>query len=534
MCGIFSFINIQKKSLTKKQLNTLMQYFMLIKHRGPDETRFKEIDTNIVFGFHRLSINGLDLKSGQPLQHRNLYLIANAEIFNYEELANKYKFKLDTKSDCEIILHLYDKFGIDETVKQLDGEFVFCLYDKDNEKVYIARDHIGIRPLFIGNQKENIMIASEARSLVYQCTNVKQYSPGFYSTIDMKRGERKDIQHYSFDYKTIYYDRKQVMTLLKQKLIKSVKDRMMSDRPLGSFLSGGLDSSLVTSIASQFNPDIHVFTVGLKDSVDIIAAKKVAKYLNLTNHHIVNFTVDQGIDCLRDVIYALESYDITTVRASVGQYILSKYIKENTDVRVLLSGECIDEFCNGYQYNKLAPTSDDLHKDSIRLIKELHMYDILRTDRTTAQNSLEVRVPFASRDFLDFIMNIDPNLKQSKTQIEKKIIRDSFIDNYLPDEILYRIKAAFSDAVSSKKVSWYKAIVEHAEKEITDKEYNEREELYPYNTPVSKESFIYRKIFESIFPNSATLIDHLWMPKFQKEEITDPSATVLKNFVTND
>jgi asparagine synthase (glutamine-hydrolysing) len=308
----------------------------------------------------------------------------------------------------------------------------------------------------------------------------------------------------------------------------------MSDRPIGCLLSGGLDSSLVTSIVSRHLPNLHCFSIGLNESsVDIIAAKKVANFLKIPieNHHIVNFTIEEGLSAIRDVIYHLESYDITTIRASTPQYLLAKYIRTNTDIKVLYSGEGSDELFAGYQYSKSAPSDKDLHFDTIRLLSELYLYDNLRTDRTTAAWGLEVRVPFLDKKFTQYVLELDPKLKRSSMEVmEKMLLRNSFKEgNYLPDEILYRPKEAFSDAVSSKEVSWYKSLNVYINQAVSDEQLGDASIKYPYNTPQTKEALYYRDIFSELYPikNIDQVIPHYWLPKWQGN-VQDPSATVLK------
>jgi asparagine synthase (glutamine-hydrolysing) len=608
MCGIFAYLNRLLKNKNDKtndktndvdriiyMLNNhipntwladgvlqekLYNATMKIQHRGPDNTHFVRIDPFVTFGFHRLSIQGIDSISNQPmtLVHENIYLICNGEIYNCEELCRKYNILRTSRSDCEVILHMYEKFGIDQTVKELDGEFAFCLYDQSRELFFVARDHLGIRPLFIGeevaeiksesesksesDQLQNVMFCSEAKGLMGIAKNIHQYKPGQYTIYDFYQNNKnlpRTIVYYSFIYEidTQKQDRALICKQFRELLLTSVHDRMVSDRPIGCFLSGGLDSSLVTSIVHMENPNIHTFTIGLKDSVDILAARKVVKYLNLKHHHEVTFTVDQGIAALPHVIRALESYDITTIRASTGQYILSHYIRNNTDIRVLLNGECIDEYSPGYFCFKFLKTDDEVQAECARMLSELHMYDLLRTDRTTASAGLETRCPFAAKALIDFMMSVPLKFRRfgegTDNSLEKMLIRDAFNVHpsygesimgesvyaerrYLPDEILYRKKHAFSDGVSSANESWYPSVEAHARKTITEEKYAARGTRWTYNTPNSYEGYYYRDLFEQIYPEKECekLISALWIPKIidkkTGEFITDPSATILDGF----
>lgn len=527
MCGIFAAYS----SRADIDISIYTDASNYITHRGPDESKHKIIRTNVLVGFHRIAINGLDLLSGQPLENEDCVIVCNGEIYNYKELAKKYDITLNTNSDCEVLVHLYSKIGM-SFLKELDAEFALVLYDKKNDVMYAARDHIGIRPLFVGNvDLYTVLLSSEARSLTPFCRNVRQFLPGSVSSSDHCLSQESLYYNYLLCQNKHFrsHTLEETYFHVHDKLVKSVRDRIVSDRPIGAFLSGGLDSSVIVSILSRYVPDLHVFTVGLEGSPDIEAAKKVASFLNIEkNHHILEYTVDEGIAALPKVIRSLESYDITTVRASTPQWLLSKYIKENTDVRVLFSGECIDEVC-GYYFLSFCKSDDELLEYTQTMLKELHLFDLLRTDRTTAAHGLEVRVPFASKDFLNYVMNINPSFKRfGKGCIEKKIIREAF-KGYLPEEIMNRKKHAFSDSVSNKTISWYKQVSIYAEQHINESRWIKRVELYPHNTPVSKESFLYREIYEKYFEGHGKLIPHFWMPKGVKES-TDPSATVLDGF----
>lgn len=545
MCGIYSILNSSPDD--QKSLET---EFLKIQHRGPDNSKFNPINNNVLFGFHRLRINGLDEQSDQPFRLDNTYLICNGEIFNHKELINNYEFNTKSKSDCEVILHMYKRFGIHKTIESLDGEFAFCLYDDYSKKFYITRDHIGIRPLFIGSNDNDTKygFASEAKALLSFQT-IKQYSPGFYSEFTV--GQKDFITSKWYDYNIMdtvsnghighigkYYKnypnatRDQLLSEVKYRVIKSVHDRTdLSERPIGCFLSGGLDSSLVTSIMSRKNKNIHCFSIGIEGSLDLIAAKKVGEYLKLTNHHIVTVTIKDVIDSIPHVIKSLESYDITTIRASIFQWLLSKYVKEHTDVVVLLSGELPDESIPGYYAFAFCKTDEEFVELSRSMIEELHEYDLLRTDRTTANFGLEVRVPFAEKKLLRLFHNIDTKFRKfDQNTIEKSLLRDAFKGDWLPESILYRKKHAFSDGVSNQEVCVYKEIEKFAESVIKEDEWSKRNELYPKNTPISKESFYYRKIFESMYSGRHDLIRGFWMPKIKDENgeyILDPSATAL-------
>jgi asparagine synthase (glutamine-hydrolysing) len=534
MCGIFFYYS-------KSTCSNVENLFEKILHRGPDDTKLLYIKNNVVMGFHRLSINGT---TSQPISNGTLHLICNGEIYNYKDLALNHKIKLETDSDCEIILHLYKKYGIKKTITLLNSESAFVIYDDANKTFVYSRDHLGIRPLFIGKNKDEIFLTSELKAIP-NYINAYQLPAGYGINWDYYPTKRVYQIDKTIEYKDHIQD-KIVYDTIKCLLINAVSDRLMSNRKIGAFLSGGLDSSLIVSILSRYTKNIDIFTIGLEGSPDIKAAKQVCEYLHLKNHHIVKYTVEEGIKYLPDVIRSIESYDITTVRASIPQWILSKYIKENTDTTVLFSGECIDEMI-GYYYLKFLDDKNFI-KETTRMLDELYLYDLLRTDRTAAAHSLEVRIPFADKTFIDYVMSLplyyrkfgnvksdipsrlDQSGKNADTGLmEKHLIRNAF-KGYLPDNILWRKKHAFSDSVSGNNISWYKSIEEHAKKIITPDEYKNKHIIFPINTPVSYESYLYRKIFTQIYPGRENIIPHFWLPKIPNKKIIDPSATILDGF----
>jgi len=532
MCGIFACVGNGKK-----HRELVLKNFYLMKHRGPDMSSVLEVDERVIMGFHRLSMTGLDVQSNQPICIGKSILICNGEIYNYKEIAKHYNLTLTTNSDCEIISLLYNKYGINEVLQAIDAEFSFVLYDTKTQCVYIARDYLGIRPLFIGYTPDGtMMVASEAKCL-YNCDKVRQFQPGYYMISDKLNIKYPYYNYNKFDtiWSTINtnlylsHDFDTVCRNVNHLLTQSVIARSKSDRQVGAFLSGGLDSSVVVAIATKYNKNMPVFTIGLQDSPDIKAAKQVASFLKLTNHHVVTYTVQEGIDAIPSVIKSLESYDITTVRASTPQWLLSKYIRDNTQVKALLSGECIDEIC-GYYFLAFAEDDSDFNINTRRMLKDLHLYDLLRTDRTTAAHGLEVRLPFASRNLVRYIMNIKTSYKRfTKGELEKKIIRHAF-DSYLPAEIINRKKHAFSDSVSNNRTSWYKEVAKYATRTVDSQRWRNRYTIFPFNTPISHESMWYREVFETLYPDMEKLIPNFWMPKIKGVICSDPSATVLDGF----
>ena len=538
MCGIFLYIG-------KKIVNDLYSGYSSIQHRGPDNSCIQQLNIpgigeNIIIGFHRLKIMDVSNNGNQPFSPKDFpdtHLICNGEIYNFNELKKSFELKTTSESDCEVIPYLYHKVGIMKTASLLDGVFSFVLIDRDN--LYIVRDPIGVRPLFYCKKGNELAFSSEAKALTEISSEIFPFPPGNVCTVNLNNGDSKFEKYYHYNY-NINFDsfnksKENINFLLKS----AIKKRLNADRKMGVFISGGVDSSVVAGIMRENlnDSEIESFSIGLKDSPDLENAKKVASYLK-TKHHEVNFTLEEGINILSEVIYHLESYDITTIRASVPQYLLSKYIKENTDVKVILSGEGADELFGGYLYFHYSPSNTSFVNETERLVRMLHQFDVLRTDRTTAAHGLEVRVPFLDKRFVDYVLSLPPEYKNPNSDlykkygsnkeninIEKYILRDSFEkDKVVPNNILWRKKDAFSDAVG---YNWVDAVKEYASKEISDEEFLDAQVKYPNNTPNTKEGYLYRKIFEEMFINKSNLIDHYWMPKWLDSKLNDPSATYL-------
>lgn len=534
MCGIICLI----KYGTKLDEGVFEQCHQKLIPRGPDKQNSTEISVNedihIYLGFSRLAIMDMSDDGLQPFKSElGNQVICNGEIYNYNELAKEHDIELKTKCDCEVLLPLYEKLGFEEMIKQLSAEFAMVIYDNAQQCIYVARDRYGVRPLFFGwnETTQTYGFASEMKVLHGIMEHVYAVVPNMYFRFDLINNIQSQISYY--DYKIlnsppIAYERDYIKSTIKNLFIGAVKKRLCTDRPIGFLLSGGLDSSLIVAIACEIlGPDkITCFSIGLPNSPDILASKVVAEFLGIKNHHIIPFDVETGINTIPEVIRTIESYDITTIRASTPQYLMAKYISENTDIKVLLSGEGSDEIHGSYRYFREAPNPIEFHNETIRLLKELYMFDNLRTDRTMSGNGLEVRVPFLDLDYVDFIMRLDPELLMfTSDQMEKQIIRDSFVD-YLPDEILYRSKEAFSDAVSSNEVNWFKSIQKLALETITEDDLANNP--FKFNKPQTIEALYFRRIFDEYYPGRDTLIPHYWLPKFQKEIVTDPSATVLQ------
>ena len=471
---------------------------------------------------------GLNEFGMQPFSYDDKVLVCNGETYGFRDikielLKKGYSFKSD--SDCEILLPLFKEFDF-EMFSKLDAEFALIIYDKKEDKIIAARDPLGIRPLYYGKSKSNdtYIFASEPKILVDLVEDIFPFPPGYYFD-----GE-KFIQ-YSFitDVESKHTRMRDVEKNIHSLLVEGVRKRLDSDAPIGFLLSGGLDSSLVCSIATKIlKKPIETFAIGMdKDAIDLKYAKEVADYLK-TNHHEVIITRDDVISSLEEVIYNLATYDITTIRASVGMYLLCKYIHENTDIKVLLTGEISDELF-GYKYTDYAPNPEEFQKESKKRIDEIHMYDVLRADRCISSNSLEARVPFGDLAFVKYVMEIDPKIKMNRYNKGKYLLRKAFEGDYLPKDILYREKAAFSDAVGHSLVE---DIKEFAEDYYTDEEFEINRKKYTFAQPFTKESLMYREIFEKYYPGQAHMIKDFWMPNksWKGCDVDDPSARFLKNY----
>ena len=527
MCGIFFYKG------NRYNWSELRDSVNKISYRGPDNTHYIKINDDVLFAFHRLAIMGISSSGDQPMKHphdKSLTLICNGEIYNYKDLAEKYDFNLETGSDCEIILFLYREFGIERTINELDGVFMFVIHDASSNLVYASRDPIGVRPGFIGSSKDEFFIASEAKPMIKYCDNISAFPPGTWWC--SKIPETFNRYFFYKNLKPIDKDEWIICNEINILLTNAVKKRLMTEREIGCLLSGGLDSSLITSLVSYYNPGprLNTFSIGMPGSVDLEYAKTVADFLN-TNHHQIEISEEDFLGAIETVIYNIESYDTTTVRASVGNYLVSKYISENTDCKVIYNGDGSDEVCCGYVYMKNAPSLEDLQFESERLVKELHYFDVLRSDRSISSNGLEARTPFLDKEFVKYYLSIPAKMKNfdGVQKLEKHLLRKAFDgQNLLPDEVLWRRKCAFSDGVSSRNRSWHHIIQNYIDQIISDEEFFKQRKLYKHCTPHLKESYYYRKVFEEFFGNITELIPHFWMPKWTN--VIDPSARELSDY----
>ena len=496
--------------------------------RGPDDSRI--IDTGKgLLGFHRLAIMGLHPEGMQPFELDGSYVVCNGEIYCFPRLKKKLmetgKYTFVSESDCEILLPMYKEYGTD-MFRRLDAEFALILYDGDTQSYIAARDPIGIRPLYYGYDPHGVIVfASEPKNLVGLVDDIMPFPPGHY----YKDGEFVCYSDIAAVDEVCMDDVETICSKIHEKLVKGIEKRLIADAKVGFLLSGGLDSSLVCAIAARKSKEpIRTFAIGMsEDAIDLKYAKQVADYIG-SDHTEVIITKEDVLAALEDVVQLLGTYDITTIRASMGMYLICKAIHETTDIRVLLTGEISDELF-GYKYTDFAPSPEAFQAEAQKRIRELHMYDVLRADRCISVNSLEARVPFGDLDFVKYVMSIDPAKKMNVYGKGKYLLRHAFEGDYLPHDILYREKAAFSDAVGHSLVDDLK---EYAESYYTDEEFEAKCKQYDYATPFTKESLLYRELFEKYYPGQAHMIAGFWMPNKEWEgcDVDDPSARVLSNY----
>uniref|UniRef100_UPI004028612F asparagine synthase B n=1 Tax=Prevotella sp. TaxID=59823 RepID=UPI004028612F len=516
MCGIVAIFNVKEQTpeLRTKALGMSKK----IRHRGPDWSGI-HCSGSAILAHERLSI--VDPESGgQPLfsPDGKQVLAVNGEIYNHQEIRERYKGRYDfqTGSDCEVILALYRDKGID-FLEDLNGIFAFALYDEEQDAFLIARDHIGVIPLYIGyNADGKVFVASELKALEGECERYEPFLPGHYywsKAPGMKPWYKRDWMEYDN-----VKDNPASCDAIRKSLCAAVKRQMMSDVPYGVLLSGGLDSSVISAITESYAerrietdsqsrawwPRLHSFAVGLKGAPDLAKARLVADYIG-TVHHEINYTIQEGLDALRDVIYFIETYDITTVRASVPMYLLARVIK-SMGIKMVLSGEGADEIFGGYLYFHKAPSAEEFHKETVRKLSKLHQYDCLRANKSLSAWGVEGRVPFLDKEFLDVAMRTNPKAKMCslngsdpKASMEKRIVREAFED-MLPEEVAWRQKEQFSDGVGYSWIDTLKKITSEA---VTDEQMAHAAERFPINTPLCKEEYYYRSIFEEHFPSES-------------------------------
>ena len=512
MCGIVCAFDIKQKSEVLRP--QVLEMAKKIRHRGPDWSGIYS-DEKVIIAHERLAI--VDPASGkQPLfsEDGKLVLAANGEIYNHRELRSKFPdYLFQTESDCEVILALYQEKGHD-FVDDMNGIFGFAIYDVEKDEYFIARDHMGIIPLYMGWDKDGTFyVASELKALESVCTKIELFPPGHY----MSSSDGKLVKWYKRDWNKYeaVKENETSITEVRQALEDAVHRQLMSDVPYGVLLSGGLDSSVTSAIAKKYSerrietddkekawwPQLHSFSVGLDGSPDLVAAKKVADYIG-TIHHEIKFTIQEGLDAIKDVIYNIETYDITTIRSSTPMYLMARVIK-SMGIKMVLSGEGADEIFGGYLYFHKAPNAREFHKETVRKLDKLHMYDCLRANKSLMAWGIEGRVPFLDKEFIDVAMRINPKDKMiNGERMEKWVIRKAFED-MLPESVAWRQKEQFSDGVG---YSWIDTLKDIVEQEVTDKQLANAKFRFPIQTPTNKEEFYYRSIFEQHFPSDTAAL----------------------------
>ena len=565
MC--FIFLNVAKKAITdkseeKKHKMKMYSAFLELTPRGPDRSHFVDLSKlGITFGFGRLAIMDLSPLGDQPFLimsedgTRAIYTICNAEIYNYKYLKELYDIKTVSESDCEIIPHIYEKYGIerlcsDLTSDNVSGEYAIIIIDTNIETnetvIHAMTDTSAIRPMFFSETENNICFASEMKGLIdtdeKDCV-VEDVPPSTLITITTDnhgKFTKTTKQYFDFDSVPVtIHDMETAKKIIRETFVRAVYDRMNSDAQKVFFASGGLDSSLVCGVANQYlkgldggDKTINTISIGMPGSTDEKYAKLLAESLN-SNHTHVELSEKDFIDAVEDVIRTTETYDITSVRATVGQYLLSKWVSENTNRKVTYIGDGSDELFGGYRYFLNAPSPKEYHEEIQKLLREIRIYDVKRADRGVASNGLEARVPFLDHRLIKTVFSIDPSLRMAIGGVEKHLLREAFRGtNVIPDEILFRTKEAFSDGVSSVEKSWYMILQDMIEKIYTDEEFKELSEKYDHLKPHTKEALHYRIIYNKYYSKQTDkTIPHFWLPNWFKN-VTEPSARVLPVYTT--
>lgn len=559
MCGIFALLNTK---FTDRKL--VEKGFEKGRDRGPEFSKLQHLaDYNLYLGFHRLAINGVaDEKSNQPFFINGVYLICNGEIYNHKQLFKLLNITPKSKSDCEVIIHLYKIFGIQQTLQILDGVFAFVLFDTDTNQMFVARDTYGVRPLFISSFKktakidingaeyyESFAFSSEVKQIVNLNSNavdenIRQFEPGCLAIFKYNGSTIEHIKDMVFSSPNSFCVNKQddYNTVLKNvydKLYDAVAKRVdNTEREIACLLSGGLDSSLIASLVKQIHKgELHTWSIGLKGSEDLKYAQMVADHIG-SIHHSIEVTEEEFLFAIPDVIYNIESYDTTTVRASVGNWLISKKIRLESDAKVIFNGDGADEVMGGYLYFHEAPNPIDFDKDCRKLLSNIHYFDVLRSDRSISSHGLEARTPFLDRNFVQYYLSISPTLRDHgyNNKPEKYLIREAvemFNPNLLPKQVLHRTKEAFSDGVSKQTKSWFQIIQDFVKTELyhhLGEDENiiiEKMNPYLFNRPQTLEQLYYRDTFQKLFKGIGTekIIPYFWMPNFV--EATDASARTL-------
>ena len=512
-----------------------------LEARGPEFTAYLDISgTSVSLGFTRLAINGLTEQGHQPFVQEGRYVVCNGEIYNYKELAQRWNIHLeDGTSDCAVLAGLLAKLGPTEFCRTLDGVFATVIVDVQKQIFYVMRDPYGVRPLYEGVfPTGERMWASEIKGISASCTEVKPFPPGTWRSYTLQGSFVDEVRYHTCPHVKMacfspIHGGEMARLALREALISAVKKRLLSDRPIGALLSGGLDSSLVCAIAAKelakSGKKLNTFSIGMPGSTDLQFARRVADHIGSVHHEIV-VQPEDFLKAIPEVVRAIESYDITSVRASVGNWLVGKYIKEHTDIKVVFNGDGSDEIGGGYLYFYKAPSDEEFEAESERLLEEIHMYDVLRSDRSMAAHGLEARTPFLDKNVVATWRSLHTDLRRPSkgtldgrdVRMEKHILRQAFDGNLLPLDVLLRKKEAFSDGVSSVQDSWYKRCSEYAKQAFV------MNNAFPHNTPTTEEAYWYRTLFVEYYgDHRATVIPHMWLPKWV-EGGQDPSARTLK------
>ena len=546
MCGIFGVLN----NAGLYANGHIKKYFMKGQNRGPEYSALENIEPITTFGFHRLAINGLNPESHQPLRYGNIRLICNGEIYNHKKLYEQTGITPETDSDCEVIIHMYRKYGIEYTLNQLDGVFAFALYD--GKKLFLARDPYGVRPLFtlepahpnaglIEAFASTMSSLCEMTHVLNKNERIQQFQPGTYREYEYditNMWKVKSQTRYTFPGLPVglpITDEEEALVKIHDSLSNAVKKRVENtDRPIACLLSGGLDSSLITALVNRFyKGTLETYSIGLPGSEDLKYARRVADFLG-TKHTEIELTEKEFFDAIPVVIKTIESYDTTSVRASVGNYLIGKYIKAHSEAKVIFNGDGSDELSGGYMYFHCAPDAQVFDAECKRLLMNIHQFDVLRSDRSISSHGLEPRTPFLDRGFVQDYLSISLTLRYhpGQKQCEKYLLRKAFDKNeeYLPNEVLWRQKEAFSDGVSSKTRSWYTIIDEFIM--LTYGKQYDTIPTYKHNPPTTREQLFYRMIFDQYYQGQDHVIPYFWMPQFVKNA-RDSSARTLDVYNTN-
>ncbi|ARF09050.1 asparagine synthase [Catovirus CTV1] len=545
MCGIFALF--EKRKLPGLYHASLYGHFLEIKNRGPDRSVYHELSQpGAIVGFHRLAIMDTTSKGDQPFKYdddkRTVYVICNGEIYNHTELSEKHSLVGSSGSDCEVISLLYKKYkDIKLITQELTGEYAFIIMDIDNltgdYTVYCANDRFGVRPLFVLEDDNSIAFASELKGLpLHSKYSVTRFEPRHYSILTKTGGVLSKVYYYKYydinDIQQTVFDLEHAKIQIRKSFEDAIDLMMESDREIGCLLSGGLDSSLVASVLASkmknHDKKLKTFSIGLPGATDEFYAKMVGEHIGSIHTHVTVSEKD-FLESVPFVIKMIESYDITTVRASTAQYLISKWISENTDIKVVFCGDGSDELTSGYLYFHKAPSPEELDKETKRLLNDIHLYDGLRADRCIAGHGLEARFPFLNHKFIETYLSVDAKLRMPTEGLEKWLLRESFKGtNYLPDKVLYRYKCALSDGCSKQERSWFQILQESLEDKFSDADLEHAKNIFSHLTPYTKESLYIRDIFCKTFGfgDVNKILKYFWLPKWCGD-VKDPSARVL-------